>query len=73
MTLAVEDIPADLVISVGEIRAAGFCAWGQRRWFEANGFDYHEVLREGVSARAAFETGDAQALHVVELAMKRVA
>jgi hypothetical protein len=65
------DVPADLVITITDVRRAGYCASGAKRWFTDNGFDFRDVLKNGVSAEAMLATGDAMALRVVAGVLRR--
>lgn len=59
------DVPADLVITVTDIRRCGYCPQGQRRWFEAHGLDFRAFLKSGIPAADLLATGDALAERVV--------
>ena len=65
------DAPADLIVTITDIRRAGYCASGARRWFEARGYDFRDVLKNGVSAEALLATGDAMAERSVRFAVER--
>lgn len=52
-------------ITISDIRKAGHCAAGARRWFNAHGLDFRRVLNEGVEAETLLATGDQLALDVV--------
>lgn len=66
----VEDVPEDLVLTVGEIRSYGHCVSGQRQWCNGQGLDFRDILKNGVSARTLVETGEAFAIRVVEKAIE---
>jgi hypothetical protein len=65
------DAPPDLVITITDVRRAGYCASGAKRWFTDHGFDFRDVLKNGVSAEAMLATGDAMAERVVAGALRR--
>lgn len=65
-----EDVPEDLVLTVNDIRKAGFCVQGQRRWFQSYGMDFREIMENGVLARTVLETGDAYAIRAVAKVME---
>lgn len=69
------DAPEGLIISITDIRAAGYCTRGARRWFEGYGFNFRDITRNGISARDLLATGDAHAERVVtaRLARDRIA
>ena len=48
----------------------GFCASGMRTWFEANGLDYRDFLRNGIPASKLEAVGDPFAMRAVEFARK---
>jgi hypothetical protein len=66
------DAPDDLIITIADIRLAGMCARGARRWFEVQGLDFARLLKQGYPASVLLATGDAQAVKVVERTMKRL-
>jgi hypothetical protein len=65
------DAPEGLIVTITDIRRAGYCASGARRWFESRGFDFKTIMREGVSAEALLATHDAMAERSVAFAMER--
>jgi len=65
------DAPAGLIISIGDVSRAGYCARGARRWFEEHKFDFRDVVKNGVTAEALLATGDANAVRVVEARLAR--
>jgi hypothetical protein len=56
----------DRIITMDEIRRAGFCASGSRRWFEQHGMDFRKIVREGITVRDLLATKDGNAQHVVD-------
>lgn len=66
------DVPAELTITIDDVKKAGFCAGIKtRRWFVDRGFDYQAFVREGVSAAEFLEKGDALAERVVAVKLGR--
>lgn len=66
------DVPADLTITMDDLKKAGFCAGLKtRRWFVDHGFNYQSFIREGVPAAIFLEKGDAYADRVVALKLRR--
>lgn len=59
------------IITINDVRRAGYCALGARRWFEAQGFDFRAFLKNGIPAEQFLSTGDAHAKRVVERKMER--
>lgn len=58
----------EVIVTMAHIRQAQMCSRGARAFFVRHGLDWASFLRGGVPARALAETGDAMALHVVEVA-----
>lgn len=66
------DVPADLTITMDDVKKAGFCAGIKtRRWFVDHGFHYQTFIREGVSATEFLEKGDALAVRIVTVKLSR--
>lgn len=59
-------IPEGARITVTDIRSDGHCARGIKKWFEARGYDFRVILKEGVDAREFWDTGDGYAQRVVK-------
>lgn len=59
-----------MIVRIADIRAAGYCVKGARKWFELHDLDFKAFLRDGIPAAELVEKGDALAKRVVE--MKRV-
>jgi len=59
-----------VIVYIADIRAAGYCVKGARKWFELHGLDFKAFLRDGIDAKELIEKGDGLAKKVVE--MKRV-
>lgn len=47
----------DFIVTMSDCRRAGHCPQGVRRWFENQGFDFRDFLRNGLSAKAMLDTG----------------
>lgn len=49
----------ELRLTCRELMSYGFCMAGQKTWFEANGFNFRDVLKNGVteSELMKFEDG----------------
>lgn len=61
----------DLVITITDVRRAGHCVSGARRWFERHGLDFRHFLKHGIPAADMLATGDAQGRQVVERTVAR--
>ncbi|MFC3724411.1 hypothetical protein [Neoaquamicrobium sediminum] len=46
-------------LTMGDVRRAGYCVRGSRRWFEATGRDFKLFLREGMPMDEARQIDDA--------------
>lgn len=55
-------------IYMHHVREAKMCAKGTRSFFEKQGLDFKEFLKNGMDAELFLKTGDAMALQVVEVA-----
>ena len=70
--MIITDIPADLKIRAADLRAIGLCVVpGAQRWGEAHGFDFRTFIKEGISAREVFATGDEFGLRAVKYVMEK--
>ena len=49
-----------------DVRRAGHCARGARRWFEQHGFNFKDFLKNGIDVETFLATGDGQAQQVVD-------
>lgn len=61
----------DPIVTMDDIRKAGYCARGARRWFETHGLDFRDFMENGVPASVMLATGDAQGEHVVRCKQER--
>lgn len=61
-----------LVITVKDITAVGHCVRGTKKWFEGYGFDFRDVVKNGVPARELLVLNDAHANKVVLAKLKRM-
>jgi hypothetical protein len=50
------------------IRASKLCASGARDWWARQGFDWSDFLTNGIAVETLLETGDPDAMRVVEIA-----
>ena len=60
-----------MTITMRDVRAAGMCSRGARLFLIRHGFEWSAFLRSGISSEFLIATGDAMALHVVEVASVR--
>lgn len=60
-------------VTIDDIRKAGHCVRGARRWFESHGLDFGTFLERGIAAEALLATGDALADQVIQRKMEREA
>lgn len=59
------------LITFQDVRDAGYCASGQRRWFEAYNLDFRDFLKNGITEERLLSTGDALAQRVVDMKLER--
>jgi nuclear transport factor 2 (NTF2) superfamily protein len=57
---------ASCIITIEDVRFAGYCTKGARRWFESYGFDFRDFLTNGITAEKLLSTNDAAAQQVVD-------
>lgn len=65
------DVPADLRITVTDVRRLGICAAGQKRWWNQHGLDFTDFLKNGILAQDLLAAGDAWAEKVVAAKLGR--
>lgn len=58
-------------VEMRDLRAAKICGRGARKFFERHGLDWRKFVKDGIDADELVGTGDAMALHVVEVANAR--
>lgn len=57
-----------MIIYMSDIRKAKMCAKGTRAFFDRQGWDFQDFLKNGLDSSYFIATGDAMALQVVEVA-----
>jgi hypothetical protein len=45
-------------VTIADVRKAGHCTRGLRRWAQANGLDFADFLKHGISIARLEATGD---------------
>lgn len=55
----------DFTLTITDIRRTGHCPQGIRHWFEDQGYDFRDFLKNGRSAKELLETGDGLAEQVI--------
>ena len=55
----------DLTITVNDLRKAGYCLAGARRWAQARGLDFRIFVRDGIPASRLRDLNDALADAVI--------
>ena len=60
-----------MIIKMRDIRAAKMCSRGARQWFERNGLDWNDFLKNGVDSEKVLQTGCPIGKRVVEVANGR--
>lgn len=61
----------NVTVTMKDIRVAKLCSSGTRVFFEKHGFEWRDFLTNGIAAQKLFNTNDAMALKVVEVACGR--
>ena len=59
------------MITINDVRKAGFCTIGARRWFDQHGIPFNQFLRDGISEEEFLTRGDDLARVVVEKKRER--
>ena len=57
-----------MIITMEHIRQAKMCSRGTRKFFQSNGLDWSDFLKNGIEEEKLASTGDAMALRVIEVA-----
>lgn len=58
-------------VTIDDVRKAGHCVAGARRWFDAHGLDFRKFLKEGIPVEDFLASGDALAQQVVDRKLTR--
>ena len=58
-------------VTMAELRELRYCASGARTWCERYGFDFRELVRDGLDADAVAATNDELGVRAAALAMQR--
>lgn len=64
---------SSVIVTISDVRAAGFCVRGARRWFERHDMSFTEFLSNGCPADKFIEKGDDLAQQVVNHKLEREA
>lgn len=57
-----------LRVYMRHLRTAKLCAPGAKDWWARHNLDFRDFVRNGIAAETLIETGDPDALRVVEIA-----
>lgn len=60
-----------LTVTITDVRLAGNCVAGARRWFEGHGLDFSEFIKSGLPAQVLLDTEDGLANSVVAAKLAR--
>lgn len=63
----------DIVATMEDLIPAGVCPSGMRRWAEARGWDFRDLVNGGVKVQELRDTGCPYAARVADAAERRVA
>lgn len=58
-------------ITIDDVRKAGYCVSGARRWFQANNIDFADFIKNGMDADEFVTRGDELAQIVVDKKVER--
>ena len=62
----------DPIIRIDDIRKAGHCVWGARKWFADNDLDFRKFMSEGLPASTLLSVSDdALPRQVIDRKLKR--
>ena len=61
-----------ITVTIADIRAAGHCVAGAKKWFAANKIPFKAGLKDGWDEETLLASGDALAVKVVEVAKRRL-
>lgn len=60
-----------IIVTTEDIRGAYMCFMGARKWFQANGLDWQDFIKNGIDADILLAIDDVMAHQVVEVARGR--
>ena len=60
-----------MLITIDDVRRAGYCASGARAWFRARGMNFADFLKNGMDSEDFLEQGDELAQTVVDKKIER--
>lgn len=63
----------DVIVTVKDMRKAGYCRRGSHLYSEVCGLDWMDFLKNGISASKLRGNGDALAEKVIDIAKQRIA
>ena len=58
-------------ITIKDIRLAGHCVKGAKRWFADHGLDFRDFLKNGIDEETFLNTNDGHARQVVDAKRRR--
>ncbi len=56
------------IVRVKHLRTAKICANGAQTWWEREGLDWRDFVKNGIPAQRLLDTADPRALRVVDIA-----
>lgn len=60
-----------VIVTVTDMRRAGYCASGIRGWFEQHDLDFRDFLKNGIDIETIREIGDGHATRFIALVEKK--
>lgn len=55
-----------MIITIDDVRKAGICVAGARRWFNQHGIPFNQFIKDGIDADELIALGDDMARRVVD-------
>ena len=60
-----------MIITVDDVKKAGYCTKGMRKWMTGLGLDIQDFVTNGIDTDDLSEVSDARLQRVIEIAKKR--
>ena len=61
----------DFTVFVSDAFKGGHCMEGIRTWADTNGYDFRDMMKNGLSARELSQNGDAYSDRILKMAMRK--
>jgi hypothetical protein len=60
-----------MIVTITDVRKAGYCVRGIRTWARTNGLDFNDFVKNGIEHERLAALGDAMADRVIALKLER--